>query len=97
MLDVPKIEQCIKFLDFLGYQGTKEEKACAFAAQSRTEPPMRLTLKFQTKREEIDLKETTIGTVRNYVKNINLFRDMADCGYLGQNQNGTPESKEVWR
>jgi hypothetical protein len=38
------IQRLIKFLDFLGYQGTKEEKACAFAAQSRTDPRMRLTL-----------------------------------------------------
>jgi hypothetical protein len=30
------------------------------------------------KREQIDRKDTAIGTVRNYVKGIKLFCDMAD-------------------
>jgi len=33
---------------------------------------------FHTKREQIDRKETAIGTVRNYVKSIKLFIDMSD-------------------
>ncbi|MDQ4015659.1 MAG: hypothetical protein M3136_07835 [Thermoproteota archaeon] len=32
------VQRLIKFLDFLGYQGTKEEKARAFAAQARADP-----------------------------------------------------------
>jgi hypothetical protein len=32
------IQRLSKFLDYLGYQGTKEEKARAFAAQAREEP-----------------------------------------------------------
>jgi hypothetical protein len=32
------IQRLTKFLDFLGYQGTKEEKARAFAAQARAAP-----------------------------------------------------------
>ena len=38
------IQRLLKFLDFLGYQGTKKEKACAFAAKSRTDTRKRLTL-----------------------------------------------------
>jgi hypothetical protein len=32
------IQRLIKFLDFLGYQGTKEEKARAFAARAKADP-----------------------------------------------------------
>jgi hypothetical protein len=69
------------FLDFLGYSGTKEEKARAFAAQAKADPPLAFNsvLKFfQNKREQIDRKEMAIGTVRNYLKSIKLFCDMAD-------------------
>lgn len=38
------IPRPMKFLDFLGYTGTKEEKARAFAAQARVDPSMRSTL-----------------------------------------------------
>jgi hypothetical protein len=31
------IQRLTKFLDFLGYQGTKEEKARAFAAQAKAD------------------------------------------------------------
>jgi hypothetical protein len=31
------IQRLTKFLDFLGYMGTREEKACAFAAQARAD------------------------------------------------------------
>ena len=75
------VQRLIKFLDFLGYQGTKEEKARAFAAQARADPAYAFNslLKFfQSKREQIDRKEIAIGTVRNYVKSIKLFCDMAD-------------------
>jgi integrase len=70
-----------KFLDFLGYKGTMEEKARAFAAQARADPnyAFNSVLKFfQNKRDQIDRKEMAIGTVRNYVKSIKLFCDMAD-------------------
>jgi integrase len=75
------IQRLMKFLDFLGFQGTKEEKARAFAAQARADPvyAFNSVLKFfQSKREQIDRKEIAIGTVRNYVKSIKLFCDMAD-------------------
>ena len=32
------IQRLEKFLDFLGYKGTKEEKTRAFAAQARADP-----------------------------------------------------------
>jgi hypothetical protein len=75
------IRRLIKFLDFLGYQGTKEENARAFADRGRSDPvyAFNSVLRFfQSKREQIDRKEMAIGTVRNYVKSIKLFCDMAD-------------------
>jgi hypothetical protein len=75
------IQRLIKFLDFLGYTGTKEEKAQAFAAQAKADTVFAFNsvLKFfQIKREQIDRKEMAIGTVRNYVKSIKLFCDMAE-------------------
>jgi integrase len=77
------IERLAKFLDFVGYGGTKEEKARAFAARARADPNYAFNsiLKFfQAKREQIDRKEMAIGTVRNYLKSIKLFCDMADLG-----------------
>jgi hypothetical protein len=75
------IQWLTKFLDFLGYQGTKKEKARAFAARAKADPVygfnsvLRL---FQSKREQIDRKEMATGTVTNYIKIIKLFCDMAD-------------------
>jgi hypothetical protein len=54
------VQRLIKFLDFLGYPGTKEEKARAFAAQAKGDPiyAFNSVLKFfQSKREQIDRKE----------------------------------------
>jgi hypothetical protein len=75
------IQRLMKFLDFLGYTGTKEEKAQAFAAQAKADSVFAFNsvLKFfQNKREQIDRKEMAIGTVRNYLKSIKLFCDMPD-------------------
>jgi integrase len=75
------IERLAKFLDFVGYGGTKEEKARAFAARARADPnyAFNSVLKFfQAKREQIDRKEMATGTVRNYLKSLKLFCDMAD-------------------
>jgi hypothetical protein len=74
------IQRLIKFLDFLGYEGTKEEKASSFAAQAKADPVYgfnSLLKFFQSKREQIDRKEMAIGTFRNYLKSIKLFCDMA--------------------
>jgi hypothetical protein len=81
------IRRLIKFLDFLGYQGTKEEKARAFGAQAKADPVYAFNCAlnfFQSKREQIDRKEMTIGTVRNYVKSIKLFWTWLTYMYLGQ-------------
>ena len=62
------IQRLTKFLDFLDYPGTKEEKARAFADRAKTDPVYTFSsvLKFfQTKREQIDRKEMAIGTVRD--------------------------------
>ena len=62
------IQRLTIFLDFLGYTGTKEEKARAFAAQARADQiyAFNSVLKFfESKLEQIDRKEMTIGTVRN--------------------------------
>jgi hypothetical protein len=75
------IQRLIKFLVFLGYKGTKEEKARAFADRARAHPAhaFNSVLRFfQSKREQIDRKEMAIGTVRNYLKSTKLFCDMAD-------------------
>ena len=51
------IQRLTKFLNFLEYAGTKEEKARAFAAQIRPDPiyALKSILKFfQLKREQID-------------------------------------------
>ena len=74
-------QRLTKFLDFLGYIGTKRRKSSRLRSTSKSRPiyAFNSVLKFfQTKREQIDRKEITIGTVRNYVKSIKLFCDMAD-------------------
>ena len=59
-------QRLTKFLDFLGYTGTKEvkaRKARAFAAQAKADPAFAFNsvLKFfQSKREQIDRKEMAI-------------------------------------
>jgi hypothetical protein len=75
------IQRLTKFLDFLGYNSIKKDRARAFAAQARADPTYALNsvLKFlQRKCEQIEQEEIAIGTVRNYVKGIKPFCDMAD-------------------
>ena len=60
------IQRLMKFLDFLGYTGTNDDRARAFVAQARTEPNYALNsvLKFfQSKHEQINRKQTAIATV----------------------------------
>lgn len=66
----------MKFLDFLGYTGTNDDKARAVVAQARTEPNYALNsvLKFfQSKREQINRKQIAIGTVRILGKEYQTF------------------------
>jgi len=67
------IQRLEKFPDFLGYKGTKEEKARAFAAQARADPiyAFNTVLKFfQIKREQMVLMPpsiTVFGTVNDII------------------------------
>ncbi len=72
-----------KFLDFLNLQkgGTLEDKSRAFAEKGRIDNIWAFNniLKFiQLLKERVDRKEITAGTIRNYVKSIKLFCQMAD-------------------
>jgi hypothetical protein len=81
------IQRLIKFLDFLGYQGTKEEKARAFTAKTRGDPncAFNSVLKFfQSKRGQIDLKEMAIGTVRNALRALSCSVTWLIYRYLRQ-------------
>jgi integrase len=72
-----------KFLNFLNLQkeGTLEDKSRAFAEKGRNDNVWAFNsiLKFiQLLKERVDRKEITAGTIRNYVKSIKLFCQMAD-------------------
>lgn len=70
------IQRLMKFLDFLGYTGTNDDRARAFVAQARTEPNYALNsvLKFfPSKREQINRKQIAIGTVRRLGKEHQAF------------------------
>jgi integrase len=70
-----------KFLNFLNLQGTIEEKARAFAEKGKDDSIWAFNgiLKFiQFQKERFNRKEITAGTIRNYVKSIKLFCQMAD-------------------
>jgi integrase len=72
-----------KFLDFLNLQkgGTLEDKSRVFAENGRSDNVWAFNsiLKFiQLLKERVDRKEITAGTIRNYVKSIKLFCQMAD-------------------
>ena len=72
-----------KFLNSLNVQdgGVLEDKARAFAEKGRDDNiwDFNSILKFiQLLKECVDRKEITAGTIRNYVKSIKLFCQMAD-------------------
>ena len=75
-----------KFLDFIGIEeedGSRslEDKARAFAKKSKCDFNWAFAnlLKFiQYQKDRVDKKEITGATVRNYVKSIKLFCEMAD-------------------
>jgi hypothetical protein len=72
-----------KFLDFLHLlEGkTLEDKSRAFAEKGRNDNTWAFNsiLKFiQLLKERVDRKEITSGIIRNYVKSIKLFCQMAD-------------------
>lgn len=72
-----------KFLDFVGVSGTTiEEKGQSFVYMSRDKgnaSTFNYVLKFmQNLLERFDRKEITGSTIRNYLKSIKLFCDIAD-------------------
>jgi hypothetical protein len=71
-----------KFLDFIGMIGaTLEERARVFAKRGKDDSNWSLNniLKFvQFQKDRVDKKEISGATVRNYVKSIKLFCEMAD-------------------
>jgi hypothetical protein len=70
-----------KFLGFLGIQGTLEDKARFFADKGKCDSAWAFNsiLEFlQAQKERFNRKEITAGTIRNYVKSIKLFCQMAD-------------------
>jgi hypothetical protein len=70
-----------KFLDFLRLQGTLENKARFFAEKGKNDSAWAFNsiLEFlQIQKERFNRKEITAGTIRNYVKSIKLFCQMAD-------------------
>lgn len=70
-----------KFLDYLNFQGTLEDKARAFARKGIVDGiwAFNSILKFiQFQKERFNCKEITAGTIRNYVKSIKLFCGMSD-------------------
>jgi len=72
-----------KFLDFLHLLegGALEDKSRVFAEKGRNDNVWAFNniLKFiQLLKERVNRKEITAGTIRNYVKSIKLFCQMAD-------------------
>jgi hypothetical protein len=72
-----------KFLDFIGMGegATLQEQARAFAKRGKANSNWALNniLKFvQYQKDRVERKEITGATVRNYVKSIKLFCEMAD-------------------
>jgi hypothetical protein len=70
-----------KFLSFLNLQGRLEDKARFFAGKGKCDSiwAFNSILEFlQMQKERFNRKEITAGTIRNYVKSIKLFCQMAD-------------------
>lgn len=70
-----------KFLTFLNLQGTIDEKARTFAEKGKDDNIWAFNgiLKFiQFQKQCFNSKEITAGTIRNYVKSVKLFCQMAD-------------------
>jgi integrase len=75
------IMRLTKFLGFLNLQAYLEDKARFFAEKGKYDGTWAFSsiLEFlQTQKERFNKKEITAGTIRNYVKSIKLFCQMAD-------------------
>jgi hypothetical protein len=70
-----------KFFDFIGLQGTIEERAEAFAERGKKEPDWVFVniLRFaQVQKERVEKGEISPATLRNYIKAVKLFCEMND-------------------
>ena len=70
-----------KFFDFLKLEGIVEDKARTFAERGKDNSAWAFSsvLEFlQAQKERFNRKEIAAGTIRNYVKSIKLFCQMAD-------------------
>ena len=74
------IGRLARFFDFLGLQGSMEEKSNAFAEKGKNAVwAFTSILRFvQKEKERVDRKEISPATLRNYVKAIKLFCEMND-------------------
>jgi hypothetical protein len=75
-----------KFLDYIGFQGTLDDKARAFASKGKVDGNWAFgsIIRFiQFQKDGFNNKEITAGTIRNYVKSIKLFCSMADITLNG--------------
>jgi len=73
-----------KFLEFAGLEGaTTVDKARLFAQRGKSDGnwAFEKIIKFiQFQKDRVDRREITSATVRNYLKSIKLFCEMADIG-----------------
>ena len=70
-----------RFLEYIGLTGTTAEQARVFAEDGSKDVSWAFSsiLKFvQYQLDRVNRKEITAATLRNYVKSIKLFCDMAD-------------------
>jgi integrase len=76
------VKRLNKFFDFIGIEGLSvKEKSAAFLQIARQNPQLAFNniIKFlQFQNQRVNAKEITGATVRNYVKSIKLFCEMAD-------------------
>jgi DNA topoisomerase VI subunit A len=89
-----------KFLAFIGIAGnTVQERSRAFAKRGKDDSIWALNsvLKFvQFQKDRVDKKEISGATVRNYVKSIKLFCEMADMPIPWKKNNSwTSKGKEI--
>lgn len=89
-----------KFFDFIGMEagGKLEDRARVFAQRGKDDGNWALNniLRFvQYQKEHVDKKEITGATVRNYVKSIKLFCEMADISVSWKKiTRGLPKGKK---
>jgi integrase len=91
------VRRVARFFEFLGLQGTIQEQCRAFADKGRKDPNwafVRIVQYLQFHRDRVERKEITAATMRNHVKSIKLFCEMADVDIPWKKvTRGLPRSK----